>query len=239
MNSSKSPPIRVAIMQPYFFPYLGYFQLISSVDQFVLFDNVQFTRGWINRNRYLIHGRDAYFTLPLTSAPQLSNINQRTLSKDFDPIKILNKLSAAYHKAPYFEQTFELVQRILSFKEINLAHYLSNSIFQILNYFKMTTKLLTSSDLTINHRLKSEERIIGICKALGASSYVNAINGVSLYSKQKFDQHEIELLFIKSSPFEYKQFNNPFTPMLSIIDVMMFNSLHTIKHQLKNGYTLV
>jgi len=226
-------------MQPYFFPYLGYFQLIQSVDQFVLYDNVQFARGWINRNRYLINGGDAYFTLPLTSAPRLSNINQRSLSKDFDPIKIQNKLSAAYHKAPYFEQTFELIQRILSFKEINLAHYLSNSIFQILNYFNMTTKLLISSDLTINHRLKSEERVIGICEALGASSYVNAINGVSLYSKEKFDKHNIELLFIKPSPFEYKQFSNRFVPMLSIIDVMMFNSLDFIKHQLKNGYTLV
>lgn len=103
----------------------------------------------------------------------------------------------------------------------------------------MTTKLLISSDLTINHRLKSEERVIGICEALGASSYVNAINGVSLYSKEKFDKHNIELLFIKPSPFEYKQFSNRFVPMLSIIDVMMFNSLDFIKHQLKNGYTLV
>ena len=232
--------MRVAIMQPYFLPYLGYFQLISSVDQFVIYDNIKYTKkGWINRNRYLRNNESAIFTLSLENDSDSKSICQRSLATNFNKTKLLNALNDAYRKSPYFDQTFPLIKRIIQFRERNLFLYLQNSISLICDHLSIDTKILVSSEIAIDHQLRSQEKVIALCGALGATNYVNAINGLSLYSKNEFEVFNIDLSFIKSLPFEYPQNGGLFVPHLSIVDVLMFNDLENVKEQVNSGYTFV
>ena len=227
-------------MQPYFLPYVGYFQLISSVDQFVIYDNIKYTKkGWINRNRFLQNDEAAIFTLSLENDSDSKSICQRSLATDFNKTKILNQLADSYRKSRCFDQTFPLIQRIIQFPERNLFLYLQNSISLICDHLSIDTKILVSSEIAIDHQLRSQEKVIALCRSLGATNYVNAINGLSLYSKNEFEVFNIDLSFIKSLPFEYPQNGGLFVPHLSIIDVLMFNDLENVKEQINSGYTFV
>lgn len=231
---------RVAIMQPYFFPYIGYFQLIAAVDQFVVYDNIKYTKkGWINRNRFLQNGKDVMFTLPLKKDSDSLDVCERELAADFDREHLLNQLKGAYRRAPYFDQTFSLVELIVRYEERNLFRYLHHSIVQTCKHLGITTDIKISSEINIDHGLHAQDKVLALCEALGATTYVNAIGGVELYSREAFQAKGVELKFIKSSPFEYEQFSEPFVPWLSIIDVLMFNPLPVVQQQIKNGYTLV
>src|SRR5690606_18130129 len=122
--------MRLAIMQPYFCPYIGYFQLMNAVDKFVVYDNIQYTKkGWINRNRILMNGKDQLFSLPVKKDSDYLNINQRFLSDDFDgeKKKLLNKFKGAYNKAPYFKEIFPLLQEIINDDSNNLFDYIYHS----------------------------------------------------------------------------------------------------------------
>lgn len=231
---------RVAIMQPYFFPYIGYFQLIAAVDQFVVYDNIKYTKkGWINRNRFLQNGKDEMFTLPLKKDSDSLDVCERELAADFDREHLLNQLKGAYRRAPYFDQTFPLVERIVRCEERNLFHYLHHSIVQTCDHLEITTDIKISSEISIDHTLHAQDKVLALCEALGATTYVNAIGGVELYSKEIFSAKGIELKFIQSSLFEYSQYDAPFVPWLSIIDVLMFNPLSVVQQQIKQGYTFV
>lgn len=225
-------------MQPYFLPYIGYFQLINAVDTFVLYDNVQYIRGWINRNRYLLDGKDAIFSIPLKKDSTHLNINKRYISDVFARNKLLNQFSYAYCKAPYFDETFRVLNNIVNYEQTNLADYIYFSILSICAYIGTTAKIVRSSSINVDHSLKSVNKIIAICQAFDTKTYINAIGGVKLYSKELFAEKGIELKFIKSKPITYKQFDNDFVPWLSIIDVLMFNSLETVR-QFLNCYELV
>lgn len=229
--------MRLAIMQPYFFPYIGYFQLIAAVDQFIVYDNIKYTKkGWINRNQILQNGKAMTFTLPLKSDSDYLNVCERQLAVDFSRDKLLNQFKAAYRRAPYFAKTFPLVEEIVRYQDANLFRYLYNSIVTICRHLGITTKITISSDIAIDHDLKSQDKVLALCEATGASTYVNAIGGFELYSKETFRESGIELNFIKSKPFEYPQLVEPFIPWLSIIDVMMFNPLNVIKSRLLEFY---
>lgn len=232
---------KIAIMQPYIFPYIGYFQLINSVDEFIIYDNIQYTKkGWINRNRILANGKDQLITLPIKKDSDYLNIVNRELSEswDKDKNKILNIIRSTYHKAPYFSEIYKLISKCLNNEEKNLYKFIFDSIININEFLEIKTKIIVSSTINIDHSLKSKDKVIALCKARNASIYINAIGGMDLYNKEEFKQHQIDLSFIKSNPIEYKQFNNEFIPWLSIIDVMMFNSKDQIKEYL-NSYTLV
>lgn len=223
--------MKLAIMQPYFFPYIGYFQLIKSVDQFVIYDNIKYTKkGWINRNRILVNGTVQYISLPLKRDSDSLNIDQRVLSGtwDQDRQKILCRIKEAYRKAPYFNQTFEIINEILKKKDLYLFEFLYASIIQICRHLNIETKFVISSSIEIDHELKSTFKIIKICKYLGATDYFNSIGGESLYSKEQFAENGLKLYFIKPKPGDYRQLNNGFISNLSIIDVMMFNSIQEI-----------
>jgi hypothetical protein len=224
-------PMRVAVMQPYFFPYIGYFQLLASVDVFILFDNIQYTRkGWINRNRLLLrNGQDKMFSLPLKSAPKFQDICDRELAATFDRDKLVGQFREAYQRAPYFEQTFELIERVIRHEDANLFCYLYNSLIQTCKHLGIGTKIRLSSQIAIDHTLKSQEKVLALCESMGADVYVNSIGGVELYSRDLFRKNRIELKFLQSRPFEYAQFGAAFVPWLSIIDVMMFNSTDAIR----------
>lgn len=223
--------MKVAIMQPYFFPYIGYFQLINAVDKFVIYDNIEYTKkGWINRNRILKEGVDLMISLPLKKDSDFLFVNQRYLADDWSKskLKLINSIKESYRKAPHFEVTFSLVQEIFNDSNSNLFEFILHSVLQTCKFIGIETEIIVSSTLDYNNELKSEEKVIAICKSIEATQYINSIGGVELYNKNNFSDQGIELNFIKSKPIIYNQFKNEFVPWLSIIDVMMFNSKEVV-----------
>jgi hypothetical protein len=232
--------MKLAIMQPYFLPYIGYFQLINAADKFVVYDNIQFTKkGWINRNRLLLNNKDEYITLPLKKDSDFLNVDERTIADTFqtDRIKLLRRINESYKKAPEFNAVFPLLQSIINSEEKNLFHFILYSLQAVCTYLDIKTEFIISSAIPIDHQLKSQDKVIAICKALHATHYINPIGGVELYSTEIFRQNNIELSFIKSDTIEYKQFAGEFIPWLSIIDVMMFNSKERIQVYLQSFHT--
>lgn len=233
--------LTVAIMQPYFFPYIGYFQLIEAVDQFVVYDNIQYTKkGWINRNRILVNGKDEYITVPLKKGFHSLNIKERFLSDTWltDRKNILNKLSAVYSKAPYFRDVYPVIEQCLMFDDYNLFSFNYNLLNIIKDYLNINTPFVISSTINIDHSLKAEHKVLEICKALGATNYLNPIGGVELYKKDQFEKSGIQLNFLRTGTIQYPQFNNEFVPLLSIIDVMMFNDKDSIRRYLTRDFTI-
>lgn len=234
--------MKIAIMQPYFLPYIGYFQLINAVDKFVVYDNIQFTKkGWINRNRILVNGKDEYFTLPLKRDSDYLNIDQRKLAETFpaERIKMLRKIHASYHKAPYFKTIFPLIEFIFNTQDDNLFSFIFHSLKSVCDHLEMKTEFIISSTVSIDHSLRSEEKVIAISKALNADRYINPVGGQELYSKENFRQKDIELNFIKSAPVNYRQFANEFIPWLSVIDVMMFNPPEKLRQYIQSDYSII
>jgi hypothetical protein len=232
--------MRLAIMQPYFLPYIGYFQLIASVDQFIVYDNIKYTKkGWINRNRMLQNGSDVVFSLPLKKDSDSLGVGQRELAADFNRDKLINQFKGAYSKAPHFEETMHLMEKIVRFEGNNLFAYLHHSIIQICNYVGITTDIRVSSSIAIDHTLQGQEKVLALSRATDTKIYINPIGGMELYSKEVFQDKGIELKFIKSRPFEYKQFDESFVPWLSMVDVLMFNPSDRVRSWIKQNYELI
>lgn len=232
--------MKVAIMQPYFLPYIGYFQLIDAVDLFVVYDNIKYTKkGWINRNRMLLGGSDVTFSIPLKKGSDSMDIRERELSPDFNRAKLLNQFRGAYRKAPQNTEILEFLHEVLMSNEINLFEFLHASIVKTCNFLAIDTPIIVSSTLDIDHSLQSQEKVIALCHCVGADTYINPTGGKSLYSSQLFARQGLELNFIESSPISYPQFGNEFVPWLSIVDVMMFNSPTSVNQFVRDAYTLV
>lgn len=230
----------VAIMQPYFFPYIGYFQLINAVDEFIIYDNIKYTKkGWINRNRILNRGSDAVFSLPLKKASDALDIRERELASEFDAHKLLNQLRGLYGKAPQYEPVMALIQSVLMASDRNLFRFLRNSMEKTCGFLGISTPLITSSTLDIDHSLQSQDKVLALCQSVDGTTYINPIGGVELYSRSEFSRSGIHLAFLRSTLMEYPQFDHPFVPWLSIIDVMMFNSPHAIQSKLLPKFELV
>ena len=234
--------MKLAIMQPYIFPYIGYFQLINAVDKFVVYDNIQFTKkGWINRNRILVNGKDEYFTIPLKKDSDFLNVDQRKLSDTFktERIKFLRRVTESYRKAPEFNEVYFLLESVINNDEENLFGFIYQSLQAVCKWLDIRTEFIISSVIPIDHGLRSQDKVIGICKAMNATQYINPAGGVELYSKEVFKQNNIELKFIRSDLIDYLQFNSEFVPWLSMIDVMMFNSKEKVQEYLRSGYTII
>jgi hypothetical protein len=231
---------RIAIMQPYIFPYIGYFQMIGAVNIFVFYDDVNFIKkGWINRNRILLNGADHLFTVPLEKASQNKLICETRISPDKKELsKILNTMEVAYSKAPFFEPVMGIVKSVLSKDYVYIHQLAHESISAFCDYLDIKTNLKSSVGAYNNIELKKGDRLIDICHQEGILDYVNAPGGMSLYTNEYFLERGINLSFIKSKPVEYKQFANSFVPWLSIIDVAMFNKPDTIK-EFVNAYELL
>lgn len=232
--------MKIGIMQPYFLPYIGYWQLLNAVDKYVIYDDVNYIKGgWINRNRILINKEVKYFNVKLNGASPNKLINEIEVSLDkIYQKKLLKTVEENYKKAPFFNEVFLVVQKIVENEEINLAKYLENSIKEVCSYLDIKTELLISSDLEKNNSLKGKDKVIEICKKLDGTEYYNAIGGQELYFFEEFENKEIKLKFLQTNEIFYQQFNNKFVPNLSILDVMMFNSREKIKEFL-NNYTLI
>ena len=228
-------------MQPYFLPYIGYWQLIAAVDAFVVYDNIKYTKkGWINRNRFLRNGVEDTFSLPLRKDSDFLDVNQRYLADAFDRENLLNRFREAYRKAPEFSAVMPLLEGTIRNPAVNLFEYILRSIQAVCDFLEIKTPLVVSSAIACDHSLKSAERVQAICKALGADTYVNPVGGMELYSKENFASLGIDLKFLKALPFEYQQSGNAFVPWLSILDVLVFNSTQTVRDMVgENHYSLI
>jgi len=232
--------MKLAVMQPYFMPYIGYWQMINLVDKYVIFDDVNYiNRGWINRNRILINGEPHFINIPIIKASQNKLIKEIYLCPDKTWChKNMRMIELAYSRAPFYKEVLSIVQNIMFCKEDNLALFLVHAISQICDYLQIDTMLLLSSNIPKDNSLKGQYKIIDICKSLGADEYINAIGGTKLYCRELFLNNGINLSFLRTNDICYKQFNKTFQPDLSILDVLMFNSKSECKKLLEQ-YDLV
>ena len=229
--------MRLGIMQPYFFPYLGYWQLLANVDKYVVYDDVTYIKGgWINRNNFLINGQKNLLTMRLEKANSYTLIKDIAIKDDF--VKFLKTIEMGYKKAPFFEDSFRLLKDICQCPDKKLGQFLFNSHIKICEYLGIDTELILSSSFEKHTELKGKDKVIFICKQLGADEYINAIGGQELYDKKEFAENGIRLNFLQANLREYRQLKNEFVAGLSIIDIMMFNSKEEIKEML-NDFNLV
>ncbi len=174
--------MKLAIMQPYFFPYIGYFQMINSVDEFVVYDNIQYTKkGWFNRNKILVNGQPTYITIPIQKDSDSLDVNQRKISRDFNSTKILAQIENSYRKSESFHEIFPLLQLIITNRQNNLFEYIKFTIEECCKYLSIDTKIINSSSINIDHTLKGGKKVLAICQALNTEKYINAIGGKELY----------------------------------------------------------
>ena len=214
----------LGIMQPYFMPYIGYFQLMKAVDKYVIYDDVNYIkRGWANRNNILVNGKNRMFTVTLKKASSNKQFNDIVIGDDFK--KLMKTLQMHYSKAINFERTMVLMERIIAFSDKRLAAFIANSFQEILNYLSIDTEILMSSGIAKDNSLRGKDKIMHICKILDADVYYNAIGGQELYDKEEFREHGITLNFVEPIIQSYPQLHvNEFIPYLSMIDILMNNT---------------
>jgi hypothetical protein len=224
--------MKLAIMQPYLFPYIGYFQLIKAADTFLVYDDVNFIKqGWINRNRILMNGAPMFFTLGLKGASSFKKICATEVGDNRD--KLVKTIDQAYKKAPFFDSVFPLVKDVFSQNEKNLSRFVVYSILSIVRYLGIETQIEIASEKGLFPEIGNWKRVLAICGAYKATEYINASGGKELYSKEIFAERGIDLHFLKTEKIEYQQFAPTFVPNLSIIDVLMHNPPETVKEYLQ------
>jgi len=226
----------VSMMQPYLFPYLGYFQLIALSDVFVLGDDLQFVRGsWMNRNRILVNGQPKLISFPLKKGHQTERINERWLCDDFDKeaAALMLTLERCYAKAPQRDAVLPLIRGILQCPERNLALFTENSLRCLCAYLNIRTPIYRGSSLGLPAKMDMQDRVIQITHRMDGELYLNPIGGMELYCPARFRADGLLLRFLRMDDITYAQLKHPFVPSLSIIDVLMFNSREEIKELLK------
>jgi hypothetical protein len=229
---------KIAIMQPYIFPYIGYFQMVNAVDKFVFYDDVNYiNRGWINRNRILINNEPKYITVELIKASQNKLINEIEVGNNIN--KLINSISLAYKKAPYYKEVFPVIENCLNYQTNLISELAIQSVISVSEYLNLPTQFEVSSELYADSKgIDKADRLIHICKKNDATHYINAIGGIELYNKEYFSGKNITLKFIKCYLSSYKQFNDEFVPGLSIIDVLMFNDIESCQ-KILNQFELI
>ena len=224
--------------QPYFLPYLPYWQVIHAADTFLIGDDFAYMIGsWIPRNRILVQGRPTFFRMEIDHKSCKRLISETRLA----PLPVNDKLKTlemTYHRAPHFAEGFELARRIVCNPERNLALFLEYAIREVCAYLGITTPIGRTSDLTGNSLLKREQRIYDFCHRLGADTYINAIGGTALYDQEAFAKEGIRLKFLKARLSPYPQFDGPFHANLSVLDAIMFNPRERL-HEMLDEYTLI
>lgn len=228
-------------MQPYFLPYIGYFQLVAAVDTFVIYDDVNFIKkGWIHRNNILVNSQASLFSIPLAKVSQNKLINEVELSEEWAEWakKFLKTVEQSYKKAPHFEEVLGILQLIFETSSTQISELATASIQHVCNYLEISTTIVATSSQYNNKHLKAQERILDICLQEKAHHYINPTGGKELYNKELFAENGILLNFIESKRVTYTQFKNDFVPWLSVLDVLMFNTKEQTKQLLKE-YSLV
>lgn len=190
-----------AIMQPYFFPYIGYFQLMHAVDVFVVYDDVQYMKGgWINRNRISTNGRPQWLTLPIVKASLVDTINRRHYVLDsYGKAAIKRRLSVSYRDAPCKDAVLPFLTDMIDFSESNVAIYNTHLLSKIAQSLDIDCRIVASSALQKPPESKGQERVIDICRQVGANVYINPIGGRELYNATTFAGADIDLSFLQTS----------------------------------------
>lgn len=221
--------MKLAIMQPYLFPYAGYYNLVSQVDKFIFYDDVNFIKnGWINRNRLILSGETRYFTIPLSGASPNLKINQiKAQPRSMWERKMLESIRQSYSKAPNFVACFDLFKDILDCNEDDIATLARRSVIKPSERFGFKVNFVESSKNYSNEALSGAVRVIDICCKEQADTYINLPGGRGLYSSEQFTQYGVDLRFTQPLLADYRQFGEDFKSGLSIIDMMMFNDFET------------
>ena len=237
--------MRLAIMQPYFFPYIGYLSLIAASDKFILFDTAQYIRhGWVNRNRVLKPSKDdwQYITIPLEKHQRQTPISEINVRKDGWEQKMLAQLQHYRKKSKYYAETIAIVEETLlsDYPDARIIHRIAKSLELVCQYIELPLNLSTFSemDLEIDAATAPDEWALNICKALGASQYVNPEGGLDFFDVNKYENASVAISFISNNLSTYPQPNNQFVSGLSIIDVLMSNNPEQIR-ELVNNYSIL
>jgi len=228
--------ITTSIMQPYFFPYLGYWQLMNRVEKFVIYDDIEFSKSsWIHRNRYGRNGKAQMFTLPLRSDSDFLDIRDRELSDSWgqEKLKIRRKLEGAYRHAPYFSEGMDVFDECVSFAGTNLFGFVANSIKVVAKRLELEAELLVASEVGYTKNLRGQERVISLCQKLEAKQYLNPIGGLGLYDPARFRREGIELKFNSGETSSYDQMSSQFVPNLSVLDSLMFVGTKNVRDSVK------
>jgi WbqC-like protein family len=232
--------MKLALMQPYFFPYVGYFQLIASVDRFVLFDDAQFIKGgWINRNRILKpQGGSQYVNLRISKHGSRAPIKDIRAAAGYDwKAFVLRQIEHYKQKAPFYEDVYDLLERCFELNDRNVARLNSHYLRVVCDYIGIPLQVDLSSALQLDYSgvAKTDDWAPTISAQLGAAEYVNPIGGAHLFEKSKFHQRNVKLTFLQTVLSEYDQRGSSFESALSIIDVLMFNTPGATKRMLYNA----
>lgn len=232
--------MKLAIMQPYFFPYIGYWQLIHAVDRIVIYDDVSYIKqGWINRNRILINGQPTYITLPLKQASSYKRIcDTTTLSSPIWREKLIRSVGNTYRKAPFFSEVYPIIEKLIRYPTDNLSDYLVYQLQNFAEFLGIKTEFIATSRYYENSHLCGQERLLDICKREDASTYTNLQGGQELYDTETFSNRSIDLNFIVTHLMPYKQRGPGFVPYLSIIDMLMEIGRIEIKNHL-DAFSLI
>ena len=231
---------RIAIMQPYFFPYIGYWQLIHAVDLYVVADNVHYIKhGWINRNRILGEGgQPQYFGIEVSHAScnRLISETKRVVSRK-QAEYLCRVLKFYYGHAPYYSEAMEVIRPILLDEEPDLTHYLVRGLRAVANYLGITTEIRLLSEVSARWDCMAPEVIRRTCEHFGITDYINPSGaGMDYYDKDAFREMGISLQFLRrNEDIRYQQRCDEFVPDLSIIDVMMYCSRDEI-HDMLDRY---
>lgn len=215
--------MKLAVMQPYLFPYIGYFQLIHASDLFLIYDDVAYIKqGYINRNSVYSANGVTRFTVPVPGASSNKLISDLQFSADVR--KVLKTIEQCYSKAPYFDKVYPLIRQILENEDRAIASVCMTSYQTIFSYLGLEKHFKKTSELKYDRATSARDRLIALCYKFEADCYINASGGRSLYAKQDFSSKGVDLKFLDSMPAEYPQGKGRFVPDLSIIDVLMRNS---------------
>ena len=219
--------MKLGIMQPYFLPYIGYWQLLNAVDTYVIYDDVTFIKsGWIHRNRINVHGTAQFINVQMQGASSFSRICDIRVNPDLRwREKLLQTIAMAYRKAPHYTEIIPLAENIIMCGEEKLGDFLAHSLHIVAQYLQIDTHMVRSSAWAENHILHGEERVLDICRQFQATEYYNSIGGQELYDKTTFAENGIELHFLRSHEIVYPQRKNAVLSGLSILDVLMENSV--------------
>jgi hypothetical protein len=216
----------IGVMQPYFFPYMGYFQLIAASDVFVFHDDAQYIKGgWINRNRIRKDGKLVWITFPVLSATHDLPINERYYAGDPQTRhRLLRRIEAAYRSAPRFAEIYPLIEEIMGFGDADVAAFNAHLIRRVAAHLGIRAAFVASSELDKDNSLTGADRVIEICRRLGATRYINPAGGKELYRAAHFSHAGIELAFLAPSVLGAAG-SGPAAPQpLSIIDTLMGRS---------------
>lgn len=236
--------MNLAIMQPYFFPYIGYFQLMNHVDEWIIFDNIQFIdKGWINRNRILHTNPDKdwqFITIPLSKRGQFDRINEINIIQNQSWVETIMGKLTAYKKAPHYIETKDFVYECLSDPTESLTETLEKTLIKTTQHLGIKTPITVQSrqNWKLPEITHPGQWALEISKIKKAKKYTNLYGGSSIFQQKEFDNAEIELQFLKPKLQPYAQYRKNFVEGLSIIDVMMWNDKESIRKILKNDFSL-